>query len=109
MCITSESKLDARTKFERWATMVQNGKGRTIKLVMFDNAKELVAGRMRGFCEQQGIQIILFMSLTTRATYLEPNNVGCLTAFCSKFTITPIASENIIISFLYSRYYFMLL
>ena len=58
MSITSESKLDALTKFEMWATKVQNGKGRTIKLVMFDNAKELVVGRMRGFCEQQGIQII---------------------------------------------------
>ena len=50
--------MDALTKFEMWATKVQNGKGRTIKLVMFDNAKELVVGRMRGFCEQQGIQII---------------------------------------------------
>ena len=56
--ITSESKLDAPTEFERWATMIQNGEGRTIKLVMINNAKELVTGRMRGFCEQQGIQII---------------------------------------------------
>ena len=68
MGITSESKLDAPTEFERWTTIVQNGKGRTIKLVMFDNAKELVAGRMRGFCEQQGIQIILFTLADLPAT-----------------------------------------
>ena len=37
------AKSDAPIEFEKWATMIQNGAGRTIKTVMFANAKELVA------------------------------------------------------------------
>ena len=37
-------KSDAPTKFEVWATKMKGG---TIKAVMFDNVKELVAGRMK--------------------------------------------------------------
>jgi hypothetical protein len=38
--------------------MTQNGTGRAIKTVLLDSEKELVAGMMRGFCEQQGTWII---------------------------------------------------
>jgi transposase InsO family protein len=52
------AKSDAPVEFEKWATMMQKGTGRTIRTVMFDNAREFVAGRMREFCDEHGIQII---------------------------------------------------
>ena len=36
---------------------MESGMGSTIKAVIFDNAKELVAGRMREYCEHKGIRI----------------------------------------------------
>jgi len=42
----------------------ENGKGRAIRTVVFDNAKELVAGGMDELYEQQGIRVI--SSLTHR-------------------------------------------
>src|SRR5258706_5322370 len=51
------AKSDAPAKFEVWATKMANGMGSTIKAVMFDNAKELVAGRMKEYCKQKGIRI----------------------------------------------------
>ena len=36
---------------------MENGTGSTIKAFMFDNAKELVAGRMKEYCEHKGIRI----------------------------------------------------
>jgi len=44
------AKSDALAKFEIWAT-------KTIKAVMFDNAKELVAGKMKEYCKWKGIRI----------------------------------------------------
>ena len=41
------AKSDAPAEFEVWAAKMENGMGSTIKAVMFDNAKELVAGRMK--------------------------------------------------------------
>jgi len=49
------AKSDAPVESEKWATMMQDGTERRTKTVMFDNAKELVAGRTSEFCEQQGI------------------------------------------------------
>jgi len=45
--------------------MMQNGKGRGI---LFDNAKELAAGRTDEFREQQGIRIILTVIEWSRRT-----------------------------------------
>ena len=52
------AKSDAPVEFKKWATMMENGTGRTIKMVMFDNAKELVAGKMQEYCDERGIRII---------------------------------------------------
>ena len=51
------AKSDAHIEFEVWAAEMENGTGSTIKAVMFDNAKELVAGRMKEYCEHKGIRI----------------------------------------------------
>jgi len=57
---------------------MQNAKGRGTRTIMFDNAKELVAGRTDEFCEQQGIRII--SSLTHRHRMESPNDsVGVAT------------------------------
>ena len=45
------------TTFEAWAAKMKNRTDSTIKAVMFDNAKEFVAGRMKEFCDQKGIHI----------------------------------------------------
>jgi len=45
------AKSDAPVEFEKWATMMQDGTERRIKSVMFDNAKELVAGGTSECCE----------------------------------------------------------
>jgi len=52
------AKSDAPVEFEKWAAMMQNGTGKTIRTVMFNNAKEFVAGKMREFCDERGIRII---------------------------------------------------
>jgi len=72
-------KSDAPIEFEKWATMVQNGAGRTIKTVMFDNAKKLVAGKMRGFCEQQGIRIISSVPYSPSSNGVAARLVGVAT------------------------------
>lgn len=51
------AKSDAPTAFEAWAALMENGTDSTIKAVMFDNAKEFVAGRMKEYCDQKGIRI----------------------------------------------------
>ena len=50
-------ELDLYAEFEVWAAKVENGTGNTIKAVMFDNARELVLERMKGYCKQKGIRI----------------------------------------------------
>lgn len=56
--------------------MIQNAEGRTIKPVMFDNKRELVAGRTRGFCEQQGIRIVLLVPYSPSSNAVVNQFVG---------------------------------
>jgi hypothetical protein len=46
------AKLDAHVEFEKWLNFLQNGTRRNVKTAMFDNAKELVAGRMKEFSDK---------------------------------------------------------
>jgi transposase InsO family protein len=50
--------LPLRAKSDAPVKLMENGTGRTIRTVMFDNAREFVAGRMKEFCDQRGIRII---------------------------------------------------
>ena len=52
------AKSDAPVKFEKWVKMMENGTDKSVRTVMFDNAKELTAGRMREFCDKHSIRII---------------------------------------------------
>jgi len=47
------AKSDAPAEFEIWAAKMENGTENTIKAIMFDNAKEPVAGRMKEYCERR--------------------------------------------------------
>ena len=51
------AKSDAPTEFEVWAARMENGMGSTIQAIMFDNAREFVAGQMKEYCNQKGIHI----------------------------------------------------
>ena len=51
------AKSDTPAEFEVWATKMENGMESMIKAVMFDNARELILGRMKEYCEQKGIHI----------------------------------------------------
>ena len=52
------AKSDTPRKFKLWVSLLENGTSRRVKTVMFDNAGELVAGRMREICDERGIHII---------------------------------------------------
>jgi len=41
------AKSDAPTECEKWVNLMENRANKKVRTVMFDNAKELVAGRMR--------------------------------------------------------------
>ena len=64
------AKADAPAEFEVWAAKMENGTGSMIKAVMFDNAKELVAGKMREYYEHKG-----FISDNSSVPYSPPSNV----------------------------------
>ena len=51
------AKSNVPAEFEVWAAKMENGMESTIKAVMFNNARELVLGRMKEYCEQKGIRI----------------------------------------------------
>jgi hypothetical protein len=55
-------KSDAPIEFKIWVDQIQNGTGRNIRTVMFDNAKDFVTGKMRKICDSQGIRINLYQS-----------------------------------------------
>ena len=52
------AKSDAPAEFEKWVKLMENGTDKNVRTVMFDNAKELVAGRMKELCDERGIRII---------------------------------------------------
>jgi hypothetical protein len=52
------AKSDAPVEFEKWAKKVENDRGRNLRTVLFDNARELVAGKMKALCDARGTRII---------------------------------------------------
>jgi len=67
---------EQQIEFEKWANLMENGTDKNVRTVIFDNAKELVAGRMKELCDERGIRIILSVpyspssnSVTTNGTW----------------------------------------
>jgi len=52
------AKSDAPIEIEKWFDLLQSRAGKNVRTVMFDNAKELVAGRTKELCDERGIRII---------------------------------------------------
>jgi len=69
-------KSDPLIEFRKWVNLMENSTNKNVRTMIFDNAKELVAGRMKELCDEHGIQIILSVlyspspnSVTTNGTW----------------------------------------
>jgi len=51
-------KSNALIEFGKWVNLMENGTDKNVRTVIFDNAKELVAGRMKELCDEHSIRII---------------------------------------------------
>jgi len=52
-------KSNALIEFRKWVNLMENSTDKNIRMVIFDNVKELVAGQMKELCDERSIQIIL--------------------------------------------------
>ena len=46
------AKSDAPVEFVKWVKMIENGMDKSVRTVMFHNAKELTTRRMKEFCDE---------------------------------------------------------
>ena len=46
-------KSDPLIKFGKWVNLMENGTNKNVRMVIFDNAKELVARRMKELCDER--------------------------------------------------------
>jgi len=51
-------KLDPLIEFGKWVNLMENGTDKNVRMVIFNNVKELVAGWMKELCDKHGIRII---------------------------------------------------
>ena len=51
-------KSDPLIEFRKWVNLMENGTNKNVRMVIFDNAKELVAGWMKELCDECSIRII---------------------------------------------------
>ena len=70
-------KSNAPIKFRKWVNLMENSTDKNVRMVIFDNAKELVARWMKELCDKHGIQIILLVpyspspnSIATNGTWV---------------------------------------
>jgi len=68
---------EQQIKFEKWANLMENSTNKNVRMVIFDNVKELVARQMKELCDKRGIQIISSVpyspssnSITTNGTWV---------------------------------------
>jgi len=68
-------KSDPLIEFRKWVNLMENGTDKNVRMVIFNNAKELVAGQMKELCNKRGIWIISLVlyspspnSITTKGT-----------------------------------------
>ena len=45
-------KSHALIEFGKWVNLMENSTDKNVRTVIFDNAKELVAGRMKELCDE---------------------------------------------------------
>jgi len=64
-------KSNAPIEFRKWVNLMENCTDKNVRTVIFNNAKELVAGRMKELCNKPSIRIILSVSYSP-----PPNSVA---------------------------------
>jgi len=52
-------KSDVPTKFKKWVDLMENRTDKKVRMVMFNNVKELVARQMKELHDKRSIQIIM--------------------------------------------------
>jgi len=57
------AKSDVLIKFKKWVNLMENSTENRVRMVMFNNAKEFVAGWMKELCDEHSIWIILLNSI----------------------------------------------
>jgi len=76
-------KSDPLIEFGKWVNLMENSTDKNVRMVIFDNAKELVAGWMKELCDECSIQIIMSVpyspspnSVTTNSTWAISHSSG---------------------------------
>jgi len=94
-------KLDPLIKFRKWVNLMENGTDKNVRMVIFDNAKELVAGRMKELCDKRGIQIISLVpyspspnSVATNGTWAMSHGSGLPPRFWAEAMGTFVYLQN---------------
>ena len=76
------AKSDAPVEFEKWVALIQNGTDRTIKTVMFDNARELVAGEDERVLRPAGDLDHFVGSILTFVEWMKTTDSRCRRVCC---------------------------
>jgi len=76
-------KPDPLIESGKWVNLMENGTDKKVRMVVFNNAKQLVAGRMKELCDEHGIRIILLVpyslslnSIATNSTWAISHSSG---------------------------------
>jgi len=76
-------KPNAPIKVGKWVNLMENSTDKNVRMVIFNNVKELVARRMKELCDEHSIQIILSVpyspspnSVTTNGTWVISHGSG---------------------------------
>jgi len=94
-------KSNALIKFGKWVNLMENGTDKNVRMVIFDNAKELVARRMKELCDEHSIWIILSVlyspspnSVTTNGTWVMSHSSGLPPRFWAEVMGTFVYLQN---------------
>jgi len=74
------AKSDTPMLFEKWVMLMETSTGKKVKMVMFDNVRELIAGRMKEFCDGCGMKIILSVPYSPSSNGVAEHLVGVATS-----------------------------
>jgi len=69
---------EQQIKFEKWANLMENGTDKNVRMVIFDNVKELVAGQMKELCNKCSIQIILSVPYSPSSNSITTNGIWAM-------------------------------
>jgi len=71
-------KSNAPIKFGKWVNLMENGTDKNVRMVIFNNAKELVARRMKELCNKCSIWIILSVLYSPSSNSISTNSTWAM-------------------------------